>query len=414
MGMVISFSLALVLAVTLYLIKIRQYMYLKREFSALIDSTRGVELEKVRLESQIQAQATIMQEKVSLVEEMKDRLSESFKISSYQAMEKLSEKSDHEMLKKEQNLQKMMSPVKEHLDKLQTSLSSMEKDRKEESGSLKEQLSAIMDSEKELRSETQNLVKAFRRPKARGMWGEMQLKRVVEISGMLNYCDFTEQTARETDKGRQIPDMIVNLPSNRNVIVDAKAPFESFLDAMESDCDDKKEEYLDQHAKNIRLHVQQLSKKGYWEAFETSPEFVILFLPAETLFSSALEVDASLIEYATEKGVILATPTTLIGLLKAVAHGWKQDSFTSSAKEIASLGFELYKRLQDMNKHWKNVGKNLNTAVESYNKALGSYNRRVSTSAEKFGQYLGVEQDLEIEPIDVVGSLEIKEATEEK
>lgn len=394
----------------LYLVKVKEYLYLKREWRLLSQEIGEIRLEKVRMESQIEAQRVVMEEKKALLEQMKDRLSESFRLSSFQAMEKLSEKSDKELGKKEESLQKIVGPVKEHLDKLQTSIAGLQKDRKEESGSLREQLSAIIESERELRQETQNLVKAFKRPMARGLWGEMQLKRVVEVSGMVNYCDFIEQSSKLTENGRKIPDMVVKLPSQRSVIVDAKAPFESFLEAMQSDCETNKKDLLDQHAKNIRFHIQELSKKGYWEVFATSPEFVVLFLPAETLFSSALEMDPSLIEFATEKGIILATPTTLIALLKSVAHGWKQDRFTTSAKEIAALGFELYKRLGDMNKHWKNVGKNLNTAVEAYNKALGSYNKRVSISAEKFSKYLGIEEDLEIEPIDVIGSMEIKES----
>lgn len=341
-------------------------------------------------------------EKLSLATETKERMSELFKGFSHEAMEKFQKKAQENLSSKESALINSIQPVKEGLDKLDKGMKEMEKERKGESERLKEQIRSVLESEKLLRDETANLVKALRKPDVRGIWGELQLKRVVELSGMLNHCDFFEQKVESHEDGRLRPDLLIKLPGDRQVIVDAKAPFEAFLEANHHTDPQKKEDKLKDHAKLIRHHIQQLGKKGYWQHFQPNPEFVVLFLPAEVFFTSALQYDPTLIELGAEQNVIIATPMTLIGLLRSIAYGWKQDKFSQHAQEISNLGHELYKRLSDMNKHWSIVGRSLTSAVENYNKAMGSFERRVLVSARKFKEFGAANAEIEIEPVDFI------------
>ena len=262
--------------------------------------------------------------------------------------------------------------------------------------SLKEKLGQMIDQEKELKQETQSLIRALRTPNVRGRWGEIQLRRVAELSGMVNHCDFVEQK-QDLEDGRSRPDMIINLPGNRQVIVDAKTPFEAYLDAMQTTDEDKRDAKLKLHAKHVRQHIVGLGKKAYWQKFDQTPEFVVLFLPSEGFFSAALEQDPTLIEIGVDQGVIIATPMTLIGLLRAVSYGWKQERLSQSAEEIAALGKELYKRLIDMQGHILKLGKSLGSSVENYNKMIGSYESRVLVSGRKF-QKMGIGIEDESEP----------------
>jgi DNA recombination protein RmuC len=262
-------------------------------------------------------------------------------------------------------------------------MSSMEKERKGDKEALSEQMRQVVSSEKDLLKETKNLKDALSKPEIRGMWGEMQLKRVIEVSGMVNNCDFLEQSVGDTE-GRMRPDMVIKLAGDRCIIVDAKAPFEGFLKALSTDCEKEKLKQMERHARHLRTHIQMLSKKKYYEGFTNTPEFVVLFLPSEVFFSAAMQIDPSLMEYGASLGVILSTPTTLIGLLRSVAYGWKSETVAQHAKAIQSLGQELYKRLLDMSKHLSSIGRSLNSAVEGYNKTVGTYERRVLSSARKF------------------------------
>jgi DNA recombination protein RmuC len=293
----------------------------------------------------------------------------------------------------------------EMLGKLEKGIGQIENERKLEHGALRQQLYALLETEQQLRKETSNLVKALRSPNTRGRWGEFQLKRVVELAGMLAHCDFYEQTQEIVGDFRFRPDLIIRLPGERQVVIDAKVSLEAYLEAIETMDGAARELKFKEHARQIRSHIAALGKKSYWEHFHPTPEFVVLFLPSETMFSAALEYDPSLIEMGVNEGVILATPTTLIALLRAVSYGWKQESLSQHAEKVRELGHELYKRVVDMGQHWSRVGRSLGGAVDAYNKATGSLESRVFVTARKFKDLGAAAEALDLpqsEPIDSI------------
>jgi len=312
------------------------------------------------------------------------------------------EKAKDTLEQKEKAIDELVKPVHESLKALDQEMRNLEKERKGDHATVKTQIESLLKTEKALQSETANLVKALRAPVVRGRWGELQLRRVIELSGMINHCDFFEQTSQSSEDGVIRPDVIIQLPGDKQVIIDAKAPMEAYLDAQETDDEEKKKVKLQTHARQVRAHLNQLGKKAYWQRYASSPEFVVLFLPSETFFSAALEQDPTLIEGGANQGVILATPTTLIGLLRAVAYGWKQEAISKNAQAISDLGHELYKRINDMATHFGKVGKALSQSVDAYNKAIGSLERRVLTSARKFQEFGVSSKEIELEPIEFI------------
>jgi DNA recombination protein RmuC len=293
-------------------------------------------------------------------------------------------------------------PVKESLQKMDDQLRAIEFSRGQAYSALSTQLQSLVHVQGELRSETANLVKALRAPAVRGRWGEIQLRRVVEIAGMIKHCDFLEQQSFEGPEGRLRPDLRVLLPGGKNVIVDAKAPLQAYLDSLEAATEDVRIARLKDHARQVREHMTRLAAKSYWDYLKPSPEFVVLFLPGETFFSAALEQDSSLIEQGVNQRVILATPTTLIALLRTVAYGWRQEQLAENAQRISELGRELYDRLSSIAVSIGSLGAALRNCVEKYNRAAGSFEARVLPAARRFKE-LGVsakEEIVALEPLE--------------
>jgi DNA recombination protein RmuC len=278
----------------------------------------------------------------------------------------------------------IVQPLKDTLDRYDHNIQEMERSRQSAYGGLSEQIRSMIDTQAILHQETGNLAKALRVPHVRGRWGEMTLKRVAEISGMADHCDFIEQNAVTAEDGLLRPDMVVTLSGRRRIVIDAKAPLSAYLESLEAETEADQGRLLETHARQVQAHIQKLAAKSYWAQFQPSPEFVVLFIPGENFFSAALSRAPDLIEYGAAKGVILATPTTLISLLKTVAFGWRQEAGEANAREIHRTGCELYERLCIMAGHFHHLGKDIDRCVATYNQLVGSYEKRVLPACRRF------------------------------
>jgi DNA recombination protein RmuC len=302
----------------------------------------------------------------------------------------------------QKTIESMMSPLREAVLSLDLHQRNSEKRHEGAYASLSGQIENMLKMETELRKETVMLSTALRSPPVRGAWGQVHLRRVVELAGLVNHCDFTEQTSHETEGRLLRPDLIIHLPGERHIIVDAKTPLSDCIDTQAADINQMR---VKNYAELLRKHMRELSQKDYWKRFDLSPEFVVLYLPAESFLSVALQADPSLIEFGAEQNVILATPTTLISIFRAVAHGWKQEAISKNAEQIALLGCDLYERLSTLLEHWTKVGRSLSNAVDSYNQAVASLESRVLVSARKLKDHGATPMGRELaaaDPIDII------------
>src|SRR4030043_2051443 len=359
---------------------------------------------KVEALTRLEAAQKSFEEQKALIEAMKTEMTNTFNALSSAALKSSSEDflrlaSEHlgkvvadtkgKLGEHQAAMDGMIKPLYETLKRYEEQIRSIEESRHKAYGSLEEQLRALALTHENLQRETSNLVSALRKPQVRGRGGEMQLRRVAELSGMSMHCDFTEQQSMDTEKGRIRPDMIVHLPMEREIVVDSKVSLEAYLDAIAATTEDERKAKMEKHAQQVRAHMNKLASKDYWSQFKQSPEFVVLFIPGESFLSSALDMDNTIIEDGIERRVIIATPTTFIALLRAIAYGWRQEQLTKNAQAISELGRQLYERMNTLVQHFDSIGSNLEKAISAYNKAVGSMESRILPSVRRFKE-LGV------------------------
>ena len=309
---------------------------------------------------------------------------------------KLQVQAESQLKEKETSFAHMVKPIQETLAKTDAQLQRLEKDRASSESKLTTQIEGLLQSQQFLQTETRNLVTALRRPEVRGQWGELTLKRLAELAGMSEHCDFDEQVTISSNESTLRPDMVVNMPGGRQLVVDVKAPLDAYLSAVEADSDTQKDLFLVQHLKNVKGRIKELAMKKYWEQFQQAPDFVVLFIPGDQFLSAALDQDKNLLEYAMQQRVILATPTSLVGLLRAIAYGWNQENLNQNADVIRKIGQDLHQRLGTLSEHMARLGKNLDSSVNTFNKLLGSYEGNVLPGAKKFTE-LGIDSHKEID-----------------
>lgn len=382
-------------------------------------SAKYIEAEKNRavLAANIEQEKKSLEEKIKLLENAEARLTDTFKAISSDALsknnqnflhlaqstfEQLQEKSKADLAVNTKSISELTTPIKDALSGVDIKLQELEKSRVGAYEALKQQVHDLIVTQNSLKTETGNLVSALRNPNSRGYWGEMQLRRVVELSGMVEHCDFQEQLFETTEDDKIYrPDMVINFPDNKYVIVDAKVPLSAYLQNIKSETEDRRKILLAEHVAQIKKQIEALSQKKYWSHFQSSPEFAIMFLPADVLYSIAIDFDPGLMEFAMNRKVLITTPTTLLATLHAISWGWKQNKIAANAKEIAELGRELYKRLSQLSSHLSDLGKSVKKVGDDYNSVIGNLERRVLVTARKFSELKSGDKEMEeLKPVE--------------
>lgn len=391
---------------------------------------RDLEKHSAQLELTLQLEQKNKQQLDEILDQTRDQLANTFNQLSNEALtrnntsflrlaeenlKRFQSEAKADLGTKEKAIEQMLKPINEALQQTSKQIQEIEKDRKEAYGSLTSTIAQMNLSQQQLQKETQNLVQALRRPEVRGQWGEMTLRRLAELSGMVAHCDFYEQTHTATETGSIRPDMIVRLPEKREIIVDAKTPLDAYLSAIQAKDDLTRKIELKRHAQIIRGRIRELSKKNYWAEYSRSPEFVVLFIPGEQFLSAALEVDPALLEDSMSQNIILATPTNFIALLRAVSYGWKQQALAENAEVIRELGETLYKRLSTFGNHLSKLGNSLGSSVNHFNSAVGSLERQVLPGARKFTE-MGISSKNEISELPPVEQMprQVQNLTDEE
>ena len=412
--------------ITLWLLKKGDFENLKNSLAAREEQCSRTTLElaaehdrRIIAERDLLSERELSAQKLALLDEAKKNLEDAFKALSSEAlrdnnrqfldlagtvMEKFQSEAKNNLEKKEKAVENLVKPLADNLTKYEIHVREMEEKRGQAYGMLTEQVRALLEGQKELKNETGKLADAFRRPEIRGRWGEIQLRNTVEMAGMLEYCDFLEQPSSSSETGIQRPDLVVRLPGGRNIAVDAKTPINAYIDSLSLSDGKTREEKLSVFAGNVKDQIRSLGRKEYWKQFADSPDLVVLFLPGEVFYTAALRSDPSLIEEGIANRVILASPTTLIVLLRVVAMGWREERLAENARKISDLGKELYARIVTLTEHFASLGGALKRSVECYNQAVGSLESRVLVSARKFSD-LGSGSEKSIEDLE---SLEIQ------
>ncbi len=390
-----------------------QIQRLEEEKKGFFRQISELQSQKAELEATLREEKKAWEEKFLLLEEARQKLGDAFEALSAKVLrhsqesflreakitlEKFHNQATGELEKRKQAIGELVRPIQELLHRYEKEIQEMERARREAYGGLKAQVESLLTTQRKLEAETSNLVRALRAPQVRGRWGEITLKRVAELAGMVEHCDFYEQESMATEEGRLRPDMIVRLPGGKQIVVDAKVPLMAYLRAVEETDETARKAHLKEHARQIQNHISNLANKAYWDQFTPTPEFVVLFIPGENFFSAALEQSPDLIEEGVQKGVILATPTTLISLLKAVSYGWRQEKMAENAQRISEIGKMLHERILIFAGHLNDVGRHLDRSVQSYNKAVGSLESRVLPATRRFEE-LGISSKGKIEPI---------------